>query len=247
MYFKAFMHYTDILVTPISFNQDLGRKQIRVNSPKETAYLHTKYYKPDKSIFNLLNLNENDTYVILRFNNFDAAHDTGISGFDNKCKIELVNRLSPRMRVFISSEAKLEHPLSQYQIKIPKSKIHDAINFAFLVVTDTQTIATEAAILGTPVIRYNAFVGAKDMGVFYDLEARQLLYNFQDSAKAIEKAEEISMNCREVKAEWIKRSGRYSEETVCITDFMCNLIMDYHRNIEEYQGKVVTAPSKFAR
>jgi len=231
IYFKASIKFADIVVTPNSFNQDLGRKQIRVNSPKETAYLHPKYFKPDKSILDMLQLNENESYAILRFNSFDAVHDTGITGFDNESRIELVKRLSKKMRVFISSEGNLESSLLKYQIKIPKNRIHDAIYFASLVVADTQTIATEAAILGTPVIRYNAFVGVNDMGIFNELEARGLLYNFNNKHQAIDKAEEISTDCRKYKAEWIERSNRFSKENVSITEYMSNLIMNYYKNI----------------
>ena len=229
-YFKTSIKFADVVVTPNSFNQDLGPKQIRVNSPKETAYLHPKYFKPDKSILNMLHLDEKDCYAILRFNSFDAVHDTGITGFDNESKIELVRRLSPRMNVFISSEGNLDPSLLKYQIKIPKNRIHDAIYFASLVVADTQTIATEAAILGTPVIRYNAFVGANDMGIFNELEARRLLYNYNNKHQAIDKAEEISIDCRKFKAEWVERSNQFSEENVSLTEYMCNLIMNYYKD-----------------
>jgi uncharacterized protein len=224
---KIYLQFTDVIVTPTFFNQDLGSKQIKVNSIKETAYLDPKYYIPDKSILKSLDLDKNENYAILRFNSFDAAHDIGISGFNMESKIELVKRISPRMKVFISFEGRIENSLSKYQIKIPKSKIHDAIAFASLLVTDTQTIATEAAILGTPVIRSNAFIGPKDMGIFKELEKRQLLYNIKDSNKAIEKAEEISNNCQEFKAEWIKRSKDFLGEIVCITDVMTDLISNY--------------------
>jgi uncharacterized protein len=225
--YKIFMPFTDIIVTPSFFNQDLGRKQIRVNSIKETAYLHPKYYSPDKSIFEFLNLSENEIYAILRFNSFDAGHDIGISGFDMKDKIELVRRIGSQMKIFISSEGKMGDSLSKFQIKIPKSRIHDAIAFASLVVTDTQTIATEAAILGTPVIRSNAFVGKYDMGIFNELEKRHLLFNFKDRKQAIDKAEEISNNYQKFKTEWINESKRFLEENICITDFMVDLMTRY--------------------
>ena len=41
-----------------------------------------------------------------------------------------------------------------------------------MVVADTQTIVTEAAVLGTPAIRYNSFAGENDMGNFVELEQK---------------------------------------------------------------------------
>jgi hypothetical protein len=96
-----------------------------------------------------------------------------------------------------------------------------------LVVTDTQTIATEAAILGTPVVRSNAFVGQNDMGIFKELEKRHLLFNFEDRRQAIEKAEEISKNSKKFKDEWLHESKRFLEENICITDFMIDLMIRY--------------------
>lgn len=227
--YKFTMPFADIVITPEYFNQDLGPKQIRINSIKETAYLDPKYYLPDKSVLKVLGLKENDRYAILRFNAFDAGHDVGISGFSMEDKIELVRRLSPKMKIFISSEGKGENALSKYQIKIPKSRIHDAISFASLIVTDTQTMATEAAILGTPVIRSNAFIGKYDMGIFKELEARQLLFNYDNSRQAIEKADEISSNSEKFKIEWIERSRQFLRENTCITDFMTDIIINYNK------------------
>jgi uncharacterized protein len=224
---KLFMPFADIIVTPEYFNQDLGYKQIKIKSIKETAYLDPKYYSPDKTIYKMLGIEENENYAIFRFNAFDAGHDVNVSGFDMESKIELVRRISPRMKVFISSEGKSENALSRFQIKIPKSRIHDAISFASLIVTDTQTMATEAALLGTPVIRSNAFIGQNDMGIFKELEKRQLLFNYSSSKQAIEKAEEISSNCREFKTAWMDRSKNFIKETTCITDLMTDIIINH--------------------
>jgi len=245
--YKFTMPFADIVITPEYFNQDLGNKQIRINSIKETAYLDPKYYSPDKSIFEILGLSENDSYAILRFNAFDAGHDVGISGFSLKDKIELARRLSSKMRVFISSEGKGENALSKYQIRIPKSRIHDAISFASLVVTDTQTMATEAAILGTPVIRSNAFIGQNDMGIFKELETRHLLFNYDNSRQAIEKADEISSNNNKFKDEWIERSKQFLKENMCITDFMVDIMKNYNKyNFQQrpFQQVIDELPSK---
>ncbi|MBP1928341.1 putative glycosyltransferase [Methanolinea mesophila] len=184
--------FTDKYITPTSFKQDLGKKQIRVNSFKELAYLHPKYYHPDDSIFPLLGLSKGEPYILIRFNAFDAVHDFGVTGFSLEEKIEMVRSLEKHMRVFISSEGSLPEELCKYQVRIPKNRIHDAIYFASLVITDTQTMATEGAILGTPTIRCNGFVGSADMGNFIELERRYgLLYNFS-------KYEEISPSSKKI-------------------------------------------------
>jgi predicted glycosyltransferase len=72
--------FMDHIITPEKYSQDLGPKQIRVNSYKELAYLHPNYYQPDPSIYGELGIDPGEPYVILRFNAFDAVHDMGISG-----------------------------------------------------------------------------------------------------------------------------------------------------------------------
>ena len=230
---KLFMPFADIIVTPQYFNQDLGHKQLRVNSVKETAYLNPKYYTPDKSVFKFLGIDEDESYAILRFNAFDAGHDARISGFNLENKTELLKRISSKMHVFISSEGRSENGLSKYQIKIPKSRIHDAISFASLIVTDTQTMSTEASILGTPVIRSNAFVGQYDMGIFKELERRNLLFNFKDPKQAIEKADEMATDIKRYKSEWVERSRQFNKENICITDFMVDILS----NIDGYMSQ----------
>src|SRR5665811_2442500 len=99
-----------------------------------------------------------------------------------------------------------------------RARIHDAIYYAKLLVTDTQTMATEAALLGTPTVRSNTFVGERDMGNFVELEQRYgLLFNYREPHKAAEKAVEL-VHQPDVKAQWqAKRERLLSEKTVSYT------------------------------
>jgi uncharacterized protein len=231
--FKLFLPLVDAIVTPTSFRQDLGEKHIKINSFKELAYLHPKYYEPNSDIFKLLGLENSDEYVLLRFNAFDAVHDLNIKGFSNIDKLALVEKLEKYARVFISSEAKLPRELEPYLIKIPKSRIHDAISFAKLFVTDTQTMTTEAALLGTPTIRCNTFVGNNDMGNFVDLEKNyHLIYNFSDPYRAIDKAVEL-IQINELKNQYKEGRKRLLEEKIDIVKFMSCILNDYPQTLEK--------------
>ena len=67
-----------------------------------------------------LKINQNEDYVLLRFNAFDAVHDLGISGFSIDQKRLLVNELSKHARVFISSELKLPDDFDKYLLENSK-------------------------------------------------------------------------------------------------------------------------------
>lgn len=229
--FKLFYPFTQAIITPQSYRQNLGNKQIRINSYKELAYLHPKYFHPDESVKNLLNLNGGEDYVLLRFNAFDAVHDFKVEGFNEQDKIRLVHELERFAKVFISSETGVPDEIKDRVMKIPKSRIHDVIYYAKMLITDTQTMTTEAAILGTPAIRCNNFVGPNDMGNFVDLEQEYgLIYNYADSTAAINKALDLIQK-EDLKKEWKKKNQRLLNEKSDITAFMVWFIENYPNSL----------------
>ena len=232
--YRVFTHFTDAIITPAAYRQDLGSKHLRVESYKEMAYLHPNYYAPNPDVYNVLGIAESDDFVLLRFNAFFAVHDVGIHGFTAEEKIDLVNRLESAAHVFISSEAEVPSALKDYVMPLPKARIHDAIYYAKLLVTDTQTMATEAALLGTPTVRSNTFVGERDMGNFVELEQRYgLLFNYREPHKATEKAVEL-VHQPDVKAQWQAKRERLLSEKIDIAAFMLWFIEQYPESRREF-------------
>ena len=97
--FKLMMQFL-IIITTTCFSTDLGRKHVRMNSIKEMAYLSNKYFTPDPSILDIIEMKEDENYAILHFNAFDAVHDNGIGGFSIENKIELVRQLEKRHSIY---------------------------------------------------------------------------------------------------------------------------------------------------
>jgi predicted glycosyltransferase len=234
--FMLFKPFVDAVLTPSSFTVDLGPKHIKFNSFKEIAYLHKNYFVPDAKIYDFLGISQKEDYVLLRFNAFDAVHDLGISGFSIDEKRLLVNELSKHAHVFISSEIKLPDDLNKYLLKIPKSRIHDILYYAKLVVADTQTITTESAVLGTPVVRFNSFVGKKDMGNFIELENKyHLIFNFSDPVKAISKAVELIQE-PDLKDKWKERRDKLLEDKIDTTKFLASFIGNYPESLNKIKA-----------
>lgn len=231
-HFKLFLRFVDAYITPDTFKNDFGEKHIKIRSFKEMAYLHPNYFNPDKSALDYLGIGD-DKFVILRFNAFDALHDIGQWGFSNENKIKLVKELEKYCRIFISSEKILPVELEPYRIKIPLHKIHDVLFYAYLLIGDTQTLTTEAAILGTPAIRFNSFVGEKDMGNFIALEKEYgLIFNYNSPEKAIDKAIELIQNSN-LKREWSIKKEKILNETTDVTAFMVWFIENYPESFHE--------------
>lgn len=233
IHYKMFMPFVNTIITPTFFLDDLGPKQVKINSCKELAYLHPDYFRPNEEIFDLLQLKRDENYALIRFNDFDGTHDFGIRGFKLRDKIELVKLLSEYTKIFISFEGDAPKEIERYKLTIPKSMIHDVLYYAQLFVTDTQTMSMEAAILGTPVIRSNSFVGNKDMGGLIEFEKKYgLIFNIKDPKIAIRKAEELIQKPN-LKKEWRDKREILLEDKCDITKFMVRFIENYPQTFKE--------------
>ncbi len=150
-------HY---VVTPdcLAF-ENHGSKHLTYPGYHELAYLHPKRFTPDPDIRNQLGVGPDEKYFLVRLVSLTAHHDIGESGISSDQARVLVEHLSKYGRVFISAEKTVEEQLQQYLLPTTPGQILDVMAFAHLVVGDSQTMTIEAAILGTPSIRCNTFVG----------------------------------------------------------------------------------------
>ena len=98
--------------------------------------------------------------------------------------------------------------MKKYKLPTPASAIHSVLAFADLYLGDSQTMATEAALLGTPAIRSNSFVGENDMSNFKMLEHKYgLLRNIASFDEVLKTVEDFASNSR--KEEWLKKKEAY--------------------------------------
>jgi hypothetical protein len=140
---------------------DLGRfaqKKIPLKGFKELAYLTPAYFTPSPEIVFKFNPDRHP-YAIVRLVSLTASHDAGKQGIGDDRLSRLIGLLEQRLKVFITSERPLPEEFAHYRLSLPVNEIAHALYFADLFVGDSQTMASEAAILGTPVVRYNDFVG----------------------------------------------------------------------------------------
>ena len=149
---RLYRPFSSCMLTPSFLPWDFGRKQIRYDGYHELAYLHPNWYKPDPSVRSLLGVAFDEPYAILRFVSWKATHDRGHKGLSVKAKNALVEFLSGKMKVFISSEAPLPGYLKSFQLKLAPERLHDALAYAEIVVSEGATLASESGILGTPAI-----------------------------------------------------------------------------------------------
>ena len=120
-------------------------------------------------------------FFIMRFASLNAHHDSGIKGINTEIAQRLIDILAPHGTIYITSERPLEPQFEQYRIRINPLDMHHVMAFASLYIGDSQTMAAEAGVLGTPFIRFNDFVGR--IGYLRELEdVYQLGYGIKASS-----------------------------------------------------------------
>ncbi|MFC1908879.1 DUF354 domain-containing protein [Chloroflexota bacterium] len=227
--------FANVICTLIGFPKDIGRKQLRIDSYKEMAYLHPEYFKPDPSVLNDLGLSSDDSFVIVRFVGWQASHDVGQHGFDKMAKHKLIQELERYARVFVTSENKLPPEWEKYRIALPPEKLHDLLYYATLFVCDSNTMTTEGGVLGVPVVRCNSFAGPNDFVGMIEMEKKyELIYSFRDSEQAIQKAIEL-LQRQDIKQEWAIKREKLLAEKIGITEFMVEFIENYPTSFQTYQ------------
>ena len=222
-----YVPFTDVICTPTCFQKDFGKKHIRFNGYMELSYLHTNYFIPNSSIIDLLDIEKDEKYVIMRFVSWNASHDIGHSGLSLEMKRKLAKKLSKYTKVFISSESELPENLKQYQIKIPPERMHDALASAALFVGEGATMASECAMLGTPAI----YVNSLTTGTLEDQEKHGLLFGFRNSKSVLEKTLEL-LNTPNLKQEFQNRRQRMLRDKIDLISFMVWFIENYPDSVK---------------
>ncbi|SMO54033.1 DUF354 domain-containing protein [Halorubrum cibi] len=207
------------LLTPHAFRKDLGKKHYQFHGFCEAAYLHPDVYRPNPGIRDELGLEADEEFVLLRFNAFGSHHDVGQSGFTPDQRRRLIETFAEHATVFVSDEGgtRDSDSLPAREFDVHPALLHDALSAARLVVTDTQTVCTEAALLGTPVIRSNSFVGDDDMGNFRELERQGLVVNTDEFEEVLATGTGV-LRDEAVGVEWRRRRNEYVGGLVNLTD-----------------------------
>lgn len=126
------------------------RKRVHHNSYHKLAYLHPENFRPDQSVLFKYDLRPGQ-YVVARFSSLCANHDLSAQGISSQAWSQILERIS-KFKVIKSVEGERSH-------KIQPWDMHHLLAFAKMIISDSQTMTVEAAVLGVPAIRINTFIG----------------------------------------------------------------------------------------
>jgi predicted glycosyltransferase len=213
-----------IIITPacLAF-ENYGKCHRTYSGYQELAYLAPKYFNPDLKVITKYGLVP-DSYFIVRFNDFVAHHDIGHGGIPESSKLKLINLLETHGNVYITSESQLTAGFEKYQLKVNPADIHHVLAFARIYIGDSQTMASEAAVLGIPSFRCNTFKGKiaylKELEESYKLTFAYLPEEFEQMIEAIEKL----IGQDNVKETWKQRKEIMLSKMVDVNEHILNLI-----------------------
>ena len=238
LYAKYGHPFADVVLSPKETPR-VTKKVVYYPSYHELAYLHPSRFKPDASVLDDAGIGyERDStgrvvnvepYYVLRFNAFKAHHDVGVVGLTTDNKRKMVELLKKHGKVFITTERNIDDEFLPYQLKVPQNKVHSLLYYATMFVGDSQTMTSEAAVLGTPSIRCNTFVGR-----IHYLEEEEhkygMTYGFtpENSNLMFAKIEELlAIDSNELKSIWATKRNVLLNDKIDYTAFLTWFVENY--------------------
>lgn len=218
-----------VITSPECLGEDLGRRHRTYPGFKALAYLHPDRFRPDASVRHELGLARGEQFALVRFVAMDASHDHSESGIPAADKVRLVRTIAGRVRVFASSEGPLPPGLPADVFPLPPERMHDALAEAALYVGDSQTMAAEAALLGTPALRATSWAGRlRCVEVLED--GYGLLQSFPShETDALIAAAGAILDDRRAKVTSRERRDLMLAEVVDVSDWYADLVEEIYR------------------
>jgi uncharacterized protein len=222
------------IVSPVVCN--VGKyqsKKIAYQGYQKLSYLHPKLFVPDPEIVSKY-ISLTERFFLIRLVSFSAGHDIEMkhSGINEENLIRLINLLTPYGRVFISSESKVSDQIKPYMLKIDLKHIHHIMSYASLIIGDSQSMIVEAALLGTPSVRFNSFVGK--IAVLEELEKKyQLTIGVHsDNPELLFRTVNELLAVNDLKSIYQKRKEIMLSEKINVTEFLIWFIENFPKSRE---------------
>ena len=223
-YDTEFAVQTNRVVYPLAYSvctPDCYQGTVRGRHPQyagyhELAYLHPNRFKPDPAVLGEFGVSPDEPYSIVRFVSWQAVHDRRERGLSAEQKRHLVEVLQRHGRVLISAEGSLTPDLADLAVRGPVEQIHHLIAHARLVVGESATMSSEAAVLGVPAV----FIATTGRGYTDDQERRYGLVRHLTEDQydlALSAIEEI---LAEPALRWQESRQRLLEEKIDVTAWM---------------------------
>ena len=210
----------------------MEKEKVGYNGYHELAFLRSEQFEPSKNIAEkYINLEKKN--FLLRFTAFNAHHDYGKRGIDEKTAVRVVDYLQQKGDVVISSEKPLDVLFDKYRLSINPNDIHHVMAHCNLVIGDSQSMAMEAACLGIPSIRLNDYAGR--ISVLEELEKRyHLTHSFSVHQKdAFFEQIKTLIEDTETTQIYQSRKNKMLDDKIDVNQFIYWLVSNFPQSIKE--------------
>lgn len=206
---------TKIIVPDCMPTLRYATKKVSYPSYHELAYLHPEEFTANPAIVESYGLKPYE-YILVRKSALQATHDLNATGISDDVWKRL-QELFSGFPVIISHELDKKYHVKPWDM-------HHILAYAKLVVSDSQTMTAEAAVLGTPSVRYNTFVGR--ICYLNELELKYgLTYGFlpnRDEEKMYEKIKHLLDD--PARHEWTEKRRKLLTDKVNMNTWMINYL-----------------------
>ncbi len=229
--------FTTTIITPDSVR--VGRwehKRVSYKGYMKLAYLRPNWFSPDVSRIGSL---ESKGYFMIRLSGLGAHHDSGERGISISLLKLIIERLTPYGKVIISSEGNIDPEFISYKMNIRPTDIHHILFHAKALISDSQSMSGEAAILGVPSLRISSFKGK--LSVLEELEHRYgLTFAFkpEHTNAIIKKIAELT-EMPDLNEVFQQRRHKMLLEKIDVTAFAIRFIKNYLRS----NPKLISQPN----
>lgn len=227
---------------------DVGKwndKKVGYNGYMKLGYLHPNVFKSDIAILKKYNITRN--YVLIRLSQLNAHHDFGMKGINYDLLKKIIEKVSSKgYQILISTEDPNPQHFTSNLLKINPSDLPHILSNATLLISDSQSMSVEAAVLGVPSIRYSGFVGK--ISVLEELEHIYGLtfgVKIDNDAYLLSKLDELLSNDN-LREEFQKKRTKMLAEKIDVTSFLVWFTVNYPKSKQtmefnpEYQLKFIS-------
>jgi len=201
-------------------------KRLFFNSYHELAYLHPANFAADKKVLEKYSLKQGK-YAVVRLSALQAHHDKGAKGITQELLDKIIKRLKETPIIILKEGgAQIQYnekgEVSNFKFKISDS--HNLLAFAKILISDSQTMSIEAAVLGVPSVRITTFTDKSS--VLQELEEKyQLTRGFfpQQEDKVLAAISEI-VDDAEMGERYEERRTKMLSEKTDLNEFLTTLL-----------------------
>lgn len=225
------------LCTPRCYQGEtgLGKRHLRYPGYHELAYLHPDRFQPDRTLLPQCDIDQDTPYSIVRLVGWGSGHDIREKGMPMDHRKALWGLLSAHGRVLVSSESPLPPDCAGCGAIARPEHIHHLIAFASVVVGESATMASEAAMLGVPAI-YIADTGRGYIKEQQDLYGLSYHYTNRDTEAALSKIGDLLNDDRRGDV-WQEKRERMLEDCIDVTGFLVDLIENFPESLTRFRDR----------